>query len=84
MKPGFSIRSAMTGSLTREVPIRGTHGYAPTHPEMRASLFMAGPGIRKGASLGEIEVRSLAPTLAKLLGLKFPTADLEPLPVFEK
>ena len=58
MKPGFSIGSAMTGPLTREVPVRGTHGYAPAHPEMRASFFMAGPGIRKGAGLGEIEVRS--------------------------
>jgi predicted AlkP superfamily pyrophosphatase or phosphodiesterase len=84
MKPGFSIGSAMTGPLTREVAVRGTHGYAPTHPEMRASFFMAGPGIRKGAGLGEIEVRSLAPTLAKLLGLSFPTADLKPLAVFAK
>jgi predicted AlkP superfamily pyrophosphatase or phosphodiesterase len=82
MKPGFSIGSAMTGPLTRDVPVRGTHGYAPTHPEMRASFFIAGAGIRKGVDLGEMDIRSIAPTLAKLLGLSFPSADLEPLAIF--
>jgi predicted AlkP superfamily pyrophosphatase or phosphodiesterase len=84
MRPGFSIGSALTGPLTREIPVRGTHGYSPIHPEMRASFFIAGPGIRNGFDLGEIEVRSFAPTLAKLLGLSFPTADLQPLAVFAK
>jgi predicted AlkP superfamily pyrophosphatase or phosphodiesterase len=83
MKPGFAIGSAMTGPLTRAVPVRGTHGYAPSHPEMRASFFVAGPRIRKGVDLGEIETRSFAPTLARILGLSFPTAELKPLAVFE-
>ena len=33
----------------------------------------------KVLDIGEIDVRSLAPTLAKILGLSFPTADLKPL-----
>jgi hypothetical protein len=76
MKPGFSIGSAISGPLTRAVPVRGTHGYAPSHPEMRASFFIAGPRIRKGVGLGEIETRNFAPTLARILGLSFPTAEL--------
>jgi hypothetical protein len=49
---------------------------------MRASFFIAGAGIRKGVDLGEMDIRSIAPTLAKLLGLSFPSADLEPLAIF--
>jgi hypothetical protein len=50
---------------------------------MRAAFLIAGPGVRKGLDVGEIDVRNLAPTLAKLLGLTFPSADLKPLPIFE-
>jgi predicted AlkP superfamily pyrophosphatase or phosphodiesterase len=57
----------------------GAHGYSPTHPEMLASFFMAGPGVAKGLSLGEIDMRSVAPTVAAYLGFPFPSADLKPL-----
>jgi predicted AlkP superfamily pyrophosphatase or phosphodiesterase len=80
LKPGFAMGSAMTGPLTRSVPVKGTHGYAPTHPEMAASFFLAGPGVPKGTSLGAIDLRSVAPTLAKLLGVSLAGTDLKPLP----
>jgi hypothetical protein len=35
----------------------------------------------RGLDLGDIDVRSIAPTLAKFLGFPFPTADLPPLNV---
>jgi predicted AlkP superfamily pyrophosphatase or phosphodiesterase len=57
----------------------GTHGYAPSHPEMLASFFMAGPRVRRGLNLGEIDMRSIAPTVAAYLGFPFPSADLKPL-----
>ena len=57
----------------------GTHGYAPSHPEMLASFFMAGPEVGKGLSLGEMDMRSIAPTMAAYLGFPFPSADLKPL-----
>jgi len=79
LKPGFAIGSAPAGALTRDVPVRGTHGYAPTHQEMRASFFITGPGIPKGKALGEIDIRSVGPTLAKGLGISLPAADLKPL-----
>lgn len=59
----------------------GAHGYAPSHPEMLASFFMAGPDVRQGVALGEIDLRSIAPTVAAYLGFPFPSADLKPLPV---
>jgi predicted AlkP superfamily pyrophosphatase or phosphodiesterase len=57
----------------------GTHGYSPSHPEMLASFFMVGPEVGKGFSLGEIDMRSIAPTLSRYLGFPFPSADLKPL-----
>jgi predicted AlkP superfamily pyrophosphatase or phosphodiesterase len=63
-------------------PIKGgTHGYSPSHPEMLASFFMAGPDVRQGLALGEIDLRSIAPTMAAYLGFPFPTADLKALAV---
>jgi len=57
----------------------GAHGYSPSHPEMLASFFMAGPGVRPGLALGEIDLRSVAPTLAAYLDVPFPSADLKAL-----
>src|SRR4051794_136887 len=81
MKPGFSVGTSLDGPLVRAIPAGGTHGYAPTHGEMQASFFITGPSIQKGTDLGEIDMRSVAPTLAGFLGIKLPSADLPGLPV---
>jgi predicted AlkP superfamily pyrophosphatase or phosphodiesterase len=59
--------------------IKGTHGYVPTHPEMRASFILSGKGLGKSGSLGEIDMRDIAPTLAKVMGVALPRADGKPL-----
>jgi hypothetical protein len=61
--------------------IGGNHDYSPDHPELRASFFIAGPGIQKGLNLGEIDMRSVAPTLARYLNVPLPSADLPGLPI---
>jgi hypothetical protein len=38
-----------------------------------------GPGIPKGKSLGEIDMRAIAPTLAKIMGVSLPDAKQKPL-----
>jgi len=81
MKTSFAIGNALTGPLTQTVATHGVHGYAPTHPELQASFLIVGPDIREGLDLGAIEMRSVAPTLAKLLGVSFPGATLPALPV---
>ena len=83
MKPNFSVINA-DGPLVRAKKAGGTHGYAPTHAELLASFFIAGPGIQKGLDLGEIDMRSIAPTIAAYFSAKFPTAELKPLPIFDK
>lgn len=79
MKPGFSVGAALDGPVMREIKPGGTHGYAPTHPEMLASFLISGPGIKPDSDLGEIDMRSIAPTLASYLGASLKTADLPPL-----
>jgi predicted AlkP superfamily pyrophosphatase or phosphodiesterase len=81
MRPGYSLGSAMDGPLVKTTKVGGTHGYSPTHPELFASFFISGPGIRKDLDLGQIDMRSIAPTLAKYLRIPFPTADLQALGV---
>jgi predicted AlkP superfamily pyrophosphatase or phosphodiesterase len=79
MRTNFSVVNT-SGPLVS--PIKGgTHGYSPSHPEMLASFFMAGPDVRPGLALGEIDLRSIAPTVAAYLDFAFPSADLKPLAV---
>lgn len=79
MKPGFSLGNALDGPVVREIKPGGTHGYAPSHPEMLASFLISGPRIRQNFDLGEIDMRSIAPTLAAYLGASLATAELPAL-----
>jgi predicted AlkP superfamily pyrophosphatase or phosphodiesterase len=79
LRPGFEIGEALTGKLITDSGSKGTHGYWPDIPEMRSSFFIAGPGIAAGRSLGTIDMRSIAPTLARLLGVRLPAAEAEPI-----
>jgi hypothetical protein len=55
------------------------HGYSPDFPQMRSSFFMVGPGLPQGHSVGEIDMRQIAPTLARIMGGSLPDAELGPL-----
>ena len=84
-RPGYAAGGALTGPIVRDRKTTGgAHGYAPTHPELLASFMIAGPGIAAGKDLGEIDMRAIAPTLAQVMGVPFPTADLKPLDVLER
>jgi predicted AlkP superfamily pyrophosphatase or phosphodiesterase len=56
---------------------KGMHGYFPTLPEMRSTFMLMGPGVTPGKSLGTIDMRSIAPTLARLMDVPFPSAEKE-------
>ena len=58
---------------------RGTHGYFPTSWLMRSSFMMMGKGVAKGRNLGEIDMRAIAPTLAKKMGVTLPDAEVSPV-----
>jgi predicted AlkP superfamily pyrophosphatase or phosphodiesterase len=81
LKPGYRLGTKLQGAVTAVVRSGGTHGYAPDVTEMNSSFFIAGPGIRAGRDLGQIDMRDIAPTLAGLLGIPFPSAQGRRLPL---
>lgn len=54
----------------------------PCHKSGLAFMIM-GPNIQKGHDLGIIDMRSIAPTLAQILGAPLPKAEVAPLDVVE-
>jgi predicted AlkP superfamily pyrophosphatase or phosphodiesterase len=74
-KPGYSFGGGLDGPITRPAKPGGTHGYLPELAEMDSSFFIAGPGIPAGRNLGRIDMRDIAPTLARLLGIALPAAE---------
>jgi predicted AlkP superfamily pyrophosphatase or phosphodiesterase len=75
LQPGFTFGSAFSGALVSDQPsVKGTHGYLPSYPEMRASFFAMGEGIAPGRDLGVVDMRQIAPTVAAILGVSLPTA----------
>ncbi len=55
---------------------KGMHGYLPSLPAMRSSLFAEGPGLAKHGNLGEIDMRSVAPSVARILGVDLSGAEM--------
>lgn len=84
MKPGFAVGTAYSGPLLVAHEQTGTHGYLPDVAECYASFLIAGKGIAAGRNLGVVDMRQIAPTLAKALGVTLKDADQPQLPVFAR
>ena len=74
LAPGFKFGRKLRGPVLVE-HAGGTHGYLPVVEEMDAAFFIVGPGIAPSQSLGRIDMRDIAPTLASLLSLQLPRAE---------
>jgi predicted AlkP superfamily pyrophosphatase or phosphodiesterase len=80
MKPGFTIGLALSGPLVNDqTAVKGTHGYLPSFREMHASFLAIGPNILGSHDLGTIDMRQIAPTVAKILGVNLSSAKQPPL-----
>jgi predicted AlkP superfamily pyrophosphatase or phosphodiesterase len=75
LKPGWRTGPSLTGPVVTSVKAGGTHGGLPDLPDLRAAFFLVGPCVPAGKNLGLIDMRDIAPTLAKEAGLSLPTAD---------
>jgi predicted AlkP superfamily pyrophosphatase or phosphodiesterase len=75
LKPGWRTGSSLEGPVLSKTKLGGTHGQLPDVPDLRAAFFLVGPGVPAGRSLGLMDMRDVAPTLAHLAGLSIPTAD---------
>ena len=74
LKPGWRTGSTLDGPVLSKTKIGGAHGELPDLPDLRAAFFLIGPGIPAGHSLGLIDMRDIAPTLAHAVGLSLPSA----------
>ena len=81
LKVGYETAYAVTPPLITKPANLGMHGYMPERPEMRSSFFIVGPHVAKGHSVGEIDMRQIAPTLAAVLSLRLPAAEMTALPL---
>ena len=77
LKPGWKTGSTLDGPVLSKIRVGGTHGALPDLPDLHASFFLVGPGVPAGRSLGLIDMRDVAPTLAHEVGLALPSADGE-------
>jgi predicted AlkP superfamily pyrophosphatase or phosphodiesterase len=81
-QPGYYAGNALTGNLITPIAgPRGSHGFSPEFPEMRASFFAVGAGIAHHRDLGVVDMRQIAPTVAGMLHVAMPTAKAAPLHV---
>jgi len=67
---GFSFSSSFDGEWDTAANRKGSHGFSPDRPEMRAAFIISGPlrGARTRGSLGVVQMTSIAPTIARILG----------------
>ncbi|QDS95730.1 Type I phosphodiesterase / nucleotide pyrophosphatase [Roseimaritima multifibrata] len=86
---GHSVSGSVTGdtlvaSNTEARTAIGSHGFLSTMPKMKAMCILSGAGIPPGTHLSTIENIDIAPTVAQILGLDYPSADGKALTVLQK
>jgi predicted AlkP superfamily pyrophosphatase or phosphodiesterase len=72
---GYAFEGAIAGDAVADVPAGatpGSHGYLNSDRDMQALLIASGAGIKPGSRVGIVPNVNVAPTIAKLLGLKWP------------
>ncbi len=78
-KVGYSFDDSLNGPVTRELEKEGityaTHGYSPDKPNYRCNLIVSGDCIKNEVLLGDVAMVDIAPTMAKILGIKFDHGD---------
>jgi predicted AlkP superfamily pyrophosphatase or phosphodiesterase len=68
-RSGFSFSNAVEGGWLTASTYKGNHGYAPDRPELYASFLVTAPGLTRKGDLGVVPMTSIAPTVARYLGL---------------
>lgn len=77
---GFESLPVLTGNYLEPSKHKGTHGYFPDRPEMRASFLAFGPRIGT-AKISMARLIDIAPTVASWLGLDLSKAEGKPLEI---
>ncbi|MDP1028780.1 ectonucleotide pyrophosphatase/phosphodiesterase [Sphingomonas sp. KR1UV-12] len=77
-RPGAQTGRDPAAAIEAPAVYKGMHGYLPSDPAMRSTLIVAGPGIAPGRDLGVVDMRAIAPAIARRLGAKLPDAEVAP------
>ncbi|GAY22512.1 alkaline phosphatase family protein [Sphingobium fuliginis] len=77
LQPGFvtDIFRGPAAPLVAPAPIRGMHGYFPGPANLQSTFLLMGEGVPAGRKLGQIDMRAIAPTLARIMGASLPDAE---------
>ena len=71
---GAGFGNATSGEAVRPAH-GGQHGYFPDFYEIRTGFVIHGPGVRVGGVIPEMNERDIAPIVARLMGIPFPSAQ---------
>lgn len=71
---GVTFSPALEGDILKAAH-GGTHGYYPDFKEIQTGFVAFGKGIRKGVTLPVMGLEDIAPLIARLLNIDFPSAD---------
>ena len=76
-KEGYAFTAAATAPAVVDAAegSLGAHGYVASDPDLGALFIAAGAGIKPGVALNAIDNVDVAPTIARLLGLRLDGAD---------
>ncbi len=76
-KDGYTFGDGAKGDLAvvEVTPMKGSHGCLPSEPRMRGTFIAWGAGIKAGAKLPVIRSVDVAPTVARVLGLRLENVD---------
>jgi len=72
--PRYKISSRASGSVIARTEERAAYGYLPSRAEMRATLVIAGKGIKANQKIEYARLIDIAPTITLLLGLEMKSA----------
>jgi predicted AlkP superfamily pyrophosphatase or phosphodiesterase len=72
-RPLFMFGNQISEPIIREAKVKGTHGWCPTNSEMFASFLIRGPHIAVGKIIEPIRLIDIAPTIAHIFNLQFPS-----------
>ena len=78
-KLGYEMGKDPFASPVSPSAYKGMHGYDPALPEMNSTFIVSGPWVAAHGALGTVDMRDIAPTVARLLKAPLPTADGKPL-----
>ncbi|MEV4935334.1 alkaline phosphatase family protein [Sphingobium sp. LMA1-1-1.1] len=77
LQPDFvtDIFRGPAAPLVAPAPIKGMHGYFPGPAHLQSTFLLMGEGIPAGRKLGQVDMRAIAPTLARIMGAGLPDAE---------